>query len=50
MTIPRTYKLSKPALKKLKDIKKETGLGFSAIIDRLILGLPIGAKSVTETD
>ena len=28
MTIPRTYKLSKPALKKLKDIKKETGLGL----------------------
>jgi hypothetical protein len=40
--VARTYKLSKPALKRLAEISKETGLSLSAVIDRLILNLPIG--------
>jgi hypothetical protein len=38
----RTYQLSGLALKRLEDIRKQTGLKFSTIIERLILGLKIG--------
>lgn len=41
----RTYYLSGLALKRLEQIRKETGLKHSTIIDRLILGLPVGQKS-----
>jgi hypothetical protein len=45
LKVVRTYKLSKPAVKRLAEISKETGLSLSAIIDRLILGLPIGTNT-----
>lgn len=38
----RTYQLSGLALKRLDEIRKNTGLKFSTIIERLILGLKIG--------
>ena len=43
-TSKRTYHLSGLALQRLDEIRKETGLKFSMIIERLILGLPVGEK------
>jgi len=37
-----TIVLSRPARAKLERTKVDTGLKFSTIIDRLILGLPVG--------
>ena len=44
MTIARTDKLSKPALRRLDGDQQGTGLNLSAVVERLILGLPIGTQ------
>jgi hypothetical protein len=35
----------RPALKRMTEISKDTGLSFSAIVERLILGLPIRTQN-----
>ncbi len=40
----KTFYHSREALERLKCIRKDTGLKFSTIIERLILGLKIGNK------
>lgn len=49
-TYKRSYLLSALALKRLGDIRQETGLKFSMIIERLILGLKIGVDLQNRKD
>jgi hypothetical protein len=43
-TEKRTYHLSRPAIARLNKLAAQTGLKFSTIIERLILGLPVGTR------
>ena len=47
-TLKRTYNLSPDAVTRLETLARDTGLKFSDILDRLLLGKPVGGFARLE--